>query len=98
MRGSTHTKYSLEKLFSKLRSSLPPEKIKELAKLYDVYRVSTLGDFLLALLSSISEVLESNFILVCCFPGWQVDQKYFHTAYAKCGGGLCSVICYSGDS
>jgi hypothetical protein len=54
VRGSTHTKYSLEKLFSKLRSWLPPEKIQEVAKLYDVYRVSRLIAIFIALLSSIS--------------------------------------------
>ncbi|KAJ6685750.1 INACTIVE POLY [ADP-RIBOSE] polymerase SRO4-RELATED [Salix purpurea] len=71
VRGSTHTKYSLEKLFSKLRSSLPPEKIKELAKLYDVYRVgkltknifirhmrSVVGDYVL--LSAIREIRSSE--------------------------------------
>ncbi|KAB5568821.1 hypothetical protein DKX38_002614 [Salix brachista] len=71
VRGSTHTKYSPEKLFSKLRSSLPPEKIKELAKLYDVYRVGKLtkdifirhmrgvvGDYVL--LSAIREIRSSE--------------------------------------
>lgn len=38
MKGSTYTKYFLEKLFSNLRSWLPPEKFREVAKLYDVYR------------------------------------------------------------
>eukprot|EP00258_Populus_trichocarpa_P040096 XP_024456115.1 probable inactive poly [ADP-ribose] polymerase SRO3 isoform X2 [Populus trichocarpa] len=38
VKGSTYTKYSLEKLFSNLRSWLPPEKFREVAKLYDVYR------------------------------------------------------------
>ncbi|CAK7347346.1 unnamed protein product [Dovyalis caffra] len=42
VRGSSYTKYSLEKLFSKLRSWLPPGKIREVAKLYDVYRAGKL--------------------------------------------------------
>ncbi|KAL9359466.1 hypothetical protein Peur_047589 [Populus x canadensis] len=70
-RGSTHTKYSLEKLFSKLRSWLPPEKIQEVAKLYDVYRAGKLtknifirhlrgvaGDYVL--LSAIREIRSSE--------------------------------------
>ncbi|XP_061969199.1 probable inactive poly [ADP-ribose] polymerase SRO3 [Populus nigra] len=71
VRGSTHTKYSLEKLFSKLRSWLPPEKIQEVAKLYDVYRAGKLtknifirhlrgvaGDYVL--LSAIREIRSSE--------------------------------------
>uniref|UniRef100_A0A6M2EHY9 Uncharacterized protein n=1 Tax=Populus davidiana TaxID=266767 RepID=A0A6M2EHY9_9ROSI len=69
--GSTHTKYSLEKLFSKLRCWLPPDKIKEVAKLYDVYRAGKLtknifirhlrgvaGDYVL--LSAIREIRSSE--------------------------------------
>nr|TKS14890.1 hypothetical protein D5086_0000038900 [Populus alba] len=42
VKGSTYTKYSLEKLFSNLRSWLPPEKFREVAKLFDVYRAAKL--------------------------------------------------------
>jgi hypothetical protein len=51
VKGSTYTKYSLEKLFSNLRSWLPPEKFREVAKLYDVYRVRRITPFIVLFFS-----------------------------------------------
>ncbi|KAF2323913.1 hypothetical protein GH714_003941 [Hevea brasiliensis] len=38
VKGPTCMKYSLEKLFSKMRNLLPPTKIREVVTLYDTYR------------------------------------------------------------
>ncbi|KDP41553.1 hypothetical protein JCGZ_15960 [Jatropha curcas] len=68
MKGSTCMKYSLEKLILKMRSLLPPPKIREVVTLYDTYREGRLGrDMFIKQLRLIAgdQVLSSSIREIC---------------------------------